>query len=104
MNEDINLEKKEQDIVAALLEAAQLRPDGDENYPEVRIKRGEKILFSFRIHGLTEDDFAKCRRQNLKNRGKRTEELDNGRFAAQVVYEATIDEDKEKIWTEKDRR
>ena len=104
---ELNVEKFEQDIVAALTEAAELRPDrqlsnDSDKLPVVQVKRGDKILFTFKVHPLSEGEWAKCRRQNLKNRGKRTEELDDARFASQVVYEATIDEDKEKFWKNKE--
>ena len=92
-------EKIEQDIANALMEAASLRMNTE--CPEVRIKRGDKLLFTFKIGALTEDEWQKCRRQNLKNRGKVTEELDNGRFLSQVIYEATVDEDKTRLWKNK---
>ena len=98
---EINVEQFEQDIVSALLEASALRPIESKTYPEVIIKRGDKVLFTFKIHGLDDDEWAKCRRQNTRNRGKRTEELDDARFASQVVYEATVDEDKERLWKNK---
>lgn len=99
---DIDFDKVEHNIVEALLEAAALRPDETNNYPEVRIKRGDKNLFTFKIRSLNEDEWQKCRRQNLKNRGRMTEELNNARFMSQVIFEATIDEDKERLWKNKE--
>lgn len=101
MKKDIDLEKVESDITAALLEAASYRMN--QKTVPIRIKdpSGEKLLFTFQVRGLDEDEWAKCRRQNLSNRGLRTEELNNARFLSQVIYEATIDEDKERVWKNK---
>ncbi len=100
---EINAEQMETDIYNALVEAAEFRPDkyfedGEKNTLTVQIPRRGKIVFTFEVQAITEDQLAKCRRQNLKNRGKRTEELDEGRFASQIIFEATIDK---KIWQDK---
>ncbi|MBR3381685.1 MAG: hypothetical protein IKO05_02235 [Selenomonadaceae bacterium] len=100
MKKELDLEKVESDITAALLEAASYHMT-DETQPVV-IKRKGKIIFEFTVRGLDEDEWAKCRRQNLVNRGLRTEEIKQSRFNSQVIYEATIDEDKERLWKNKD--
>lgn len=91
------LDKIEGNIVDALMEAASFRTGEDKRRP-INIKRGGKTLFRFTIEPLNEDDWSKCRRQNLRNKGKRSEELDNARYLAQAIYEATIDEDKTRLW------
>lgn len=90
----------EQDIVSALLEASAWRRDSTQR--EIVIRRGEKDLFTFKVEPLEEDTWQKCRRQNLKNRGKRTEELDEPRFLSQCIFEATCDEDKLRLWKNKE--
>lgn len=97
---DVDTEKLEQDIVSALMEAGSWRKDNVRR--EVRITRDDNLLFSFNIEPIDEDTWSKCRRQNTRNKGKRTEELDNSRFLSQVIYEATIDEDKARLWRNKD--
>ena len=94
---ETQLEKIENNIVDALMEAASFRTSED-NRRKISIKRDGKILFEFTIEPLNEDDWSKCRRQNLRNKGKRSEELDNARYLAQAIYEATIDEDKTRLW------
>ena len=91
------LDKIEGNIVDALMEAAAFRTGEDKRRP-INIKRDGKTLFRFTIEPLNEDDWSKCRRQNLRNKGKRSEELDNARYLAQAIYEATIDEDKTRLW------
>lgn len=91
------LENYEGDIVNALLESSNYLSDKSE-YRKLSIPRKEKIMFLFTVRPLNDDELAKCRSQNLKNRGKRNETLDNARFASQVIYTATIDEDRAKLW------
>ena len=94
------LEEYEGDIVNALLEASDYRTDNDE-YRKVTIVRKDKKLFSFTVRPLNDDEWSKCRRQNLKNRGKRNEELNSPRYSSQVIYTATLDEDRAKLWDNK---
>lgn len=97
---DIDTEKLEQDIVSALMEAGSWRKDNIRR--EVRITRDDILLFSFNIEPIDEDTWRKCRRQNTRNKGKRTEELDDSRFLSQIIYEATTEEDKARLWKNKD--
>lgn len=92
---DNEMIQAETGIVEALIEAAAYKADMEQR--KVVIRRNGKFLFSFRVTGIDEDVWRKCRRQNLLNRGKPNEELNGGRFLSQVIYEATVDEDKA-IW------
>lgn len=93
---EINEEQFEQDFVAGMLEAAKTRINPET--PTIKIIRNEKLLFTFRVRALDEDEWQSCRRKSLINRGKPTEEVNNARFINQVIYEATLEEDKEKTW------
>lgn len=64
--------------------------------------RNGVLMFTFRVRPLTEEEFNKARRQNLKNRGRRNEEVDYARQRSQVIYMATIDEDKKRLWNNKE--
>lgn len=86
----------EKNIVDALLGAAAFRTE--EKLAEIHVKRGDDELFSFKIHGLNEDEFSRCRKLHTKNRGRRDEETDWTRYAAQVIYEATVADDKKLLW------
>lgn len=90
-------ENREQNLVAALLQAASYM-SGEDSQRKITIRRGGKPLFSFTVTALDENTWDKARRQNIKNRGKRSEELDAGRFLAQVIFEATDPEDQKLIW------
>ena len=38
----------------------------------------------------------------MKNKGKRTEELDNARYLAQAIYTATLEADKNRLWNNRE--
>lgn len=94
---DADLEKLDSNIADVLLGAAGYLA-GEDKKRKIIIKRGGRELFSFTIEPLDEKTFDRCRRENLKNKGRRNEELDGSRFVAQLIYEATIDEDKKRLW------
>ena len=91
----------EGDIISALTEAAGYKNDVRETR-EIKIVRNKILMFKFRVHPLTKEDFNKARRQNLKNRGKRNEEVDYARQRSQVIYMATVEEDKKRLWNNKE--
>ena len=98
---DEELEQVENGIVGALMEAASYR-DGSDKRRLITIKRNDRVMFKFTIEPLDEDTWQKCRRQNIMNKGKASEELNNSRFLSQAIYEATIDEDKQRLWQNRD--
>ena len=91
------LAKFDGDIAAALIEASEYNIGSDKRR-KINIQRNGKSLFSFTIEPVDEETMRRVRRENLKNRGKRTEELIGERFVAQLIYEATIEEDKNRLW------
>lgn len=98
---DEELAAMEGNIVDALMTAANFR-FGDNVQRKITIKRNGKVIFQFTIEPIDEDIWQKCRRQNTRNKGSRNEELDNARFLSQAIYEATIPQDKERLWKNPD--
>ena len=96
MENEFEIEKFETNVVDALLGAAAFR--AEEQLRKIHVIRDERELFTFKIHGLNEDEIARCRRQNTRNRGRRDEEVNGSRFTAQLIYEATVAEDKKRLW------
>lgn len=94
------LDNIEGNIVDALLQAAAYRNVENHRQP-VKIVRNKKVLFRFTIEALDEDTWRRCRAQNTRNKGKRNEETDEARFISQLIYEATIEEDKQRVWNNK---
>ena len=97
----------EDDLLAGLLAAANYKADEDETV-EIIISRGGKDLFSFHIHPLSEDDFNRCRKRCTKYVKSKTqggirvpEEVDTVKYRCMLIYEATVPEDRAKIWDNK---
>lgn len=97
----------EDDLLAGLLAAANYKADEDETV-EIVISRNKKDLFSFRIHPLSEDDFNRCRKRCTKYVKSKTqggirvpEEVDTVKYRCMLIYEATVPEDRAKIWDNK---
>lgn len=97
----------ENDILAGLMAAANFCED-EEEIVTIDIERGRKRMFSFRIHPLSEDQYTRCREENTKyvrnkNIGVRVAEKTNAaRFRSCLIYEATVEEDRKKLWQNKD--
>ena len=94
---DEQLAKIDNDIAAALIEASEYNMGADKQR-KINIQRNGKSLFSFTIEPVNEETMRRVRRENMKNRGRRNEELIGERFVAQLIYEATIEEDKNRLW------
>ena len=97
------VERKE-DFLEGLLEAAE---DVDEETLQIDIIRNEKHYFSFSVHPLSEErlnairkkytKYEKSRRAGIKVAG----ELDTAKYRSSVIYNSTVEEDKEKLWDNK---
>lgn len=94
----------ESDILRGLLEAAE---DQVKETTPIEIRRSGKIYFSFRIHSLSEPDYNRCRERattySRKNKlsMKLPEDTNSSRFRSLLIYEATIPEDRAKLWDNK---
>lgn len=97
---DDELEVVEADIVDALVSAAEYRSVENHRQP-IRIMRDGKTLFKFTLESVSEDIWRKCRNQNYINRNRRNEDFNEARFASQLIFEATIDADKARLWNNK---
>jgi len=94
----------EGDLMSAILRAAEFKKDESE-YRRIHIKRQGKDVLSFIIRPLTEEDLSKCRKKNTRVKQGRygidKEKLDGARYRSQLIYEATVPEEKtggEKLW------
>ena len=96
---ELEEQQTELNIVDALLEAGAWRKDNIQR--EFVIPRNGHTSFTFKCIPISEDIFRKCRRRATIDRGKPTEELDDARFTSNILFEATIEEDKKRIWKNK---
>ena len=99
--------KYENDILGGLMAAAAYKTDAEEAVP-IEIKRNGAVVLSFRIRPMGEDEYLKCKKDNTnykrnKQLGTRVaESVDAARYRAQLIYEATVEEDRDKIWDNRD--
>lgn len=97
------LRANEPDLLAGLLAAAGFSEDESE-FKRVEIARNGKVLFSFRIRPLTEDEYQKCRERYtryVKNKqlGIRVpKDTDVDGFHSALIYTATVEDDKKALW------
>ena len=95
----------EYDLVKALLEASSFKTSEDE-ITTVEIKRSGKFLFEVRIRPLSDADVKQARKQagiykpnpTNKKLGSVKVDTDDAKFGSWLIYLATVDEDKNKIW------
>lgn len=101
------IRKYENDILSGLMEAANYKYD-DEDTVNIQIKRNGAIVLEFRIRPLSEEEYQNCRKKNTNYKRNRqtgtkvAESLEIARYRSQLIYEATVDEDREKIWDNKE--
>ena len=97
-NEELML--SEDDIISGLMAAAS---GIKEDTATIKIERNGKILFKFRVHGFSEDQIKEIREHNCtyrkNNMGVRIlDDFNDTRFSSEIIYNATITEDKQKLW------
>ena len=96
----------ERDILAALIELGNEK-DNVENHREILIKRDGVIKIKFRVRPLSEAESQQCWKQATKyapakaGQPKKPIETDAALFRAYLVYTATIEEDRQKLWDNK---
>lgn len=94
----------EEDMIRGLIEAAGFKSDETK---QIEIARRGKTVFSFRIQALTEDDYQRCRKKWTKSiKNKRLGipmqgDTDMVKYRDSLIYEATVPEDRMKLWDNK---
>lgn len=97
----------ENDILGGLLAAANFREDEEEIHP-VEIVRDSVVCIKFRIRPLSEDEYHECKEKYTKYvRNKQLgirfpDSTDTAMYRSALIYQATVTEDKAKIWDNKD--
>jgi hypothetical protein len=96
----------EQDMLRGLLEAAE---DRTQDVLPIEIARKGKTYFRFRIRPLTEREYNICRDKATKYQRSRQlgglklpEETDTTRYRSLLIYEATVEEDRKRLWDNKE--
>lgn len=98
------LKVNEEDFVQGLVDAAGY---AEEEKQRIEIVRNNRLLFAFYVRPLSETEYNDCKKKHTKyvrnrNIGVRMpEDTDNVKYRADLIYRATIDEDKKKLWDNK---
>ena len=77
-----------------------------DDYKKIEIKHDGEVQFEFNVRRISSDEIFKCweraeifsPRRNSKKKNAKHDKLIRFRFRLMVIYAATIDEDKAKIW------
>ena len=100
------IEKEDEyDLVSSLLAAAEYQQTPDMT-KEVEIRRKSRLYFTVHVHPVSEDDISLARKKASKYyenpQGKKLPrvrgELDANLFNSWIIYLATAEEDRSKIW------
>lgn len=98
------LKVNEDDFLQGLIDAAGYVEDEKQR---IEIARGGKLLFAFSIRPLSESEYNDCKKKHtryVRNRNlgvKMPEDTDNVKYRADLIYRATINEDKKNLWDNK---
>ncbi|MCL2087670.1 MAG: hypothetical protein FWH05_08785 [Oscillospiraceae bacterium] len=92
----------EADILEGLLKAAGGFDDAD-NYQKIQIKRKGKLMFEFRVRPVTEEESIVCMRRSTPSaKGRKIKPETNwAKYRSYLIYTATVDEDRAKVWDNK---
>lgn len=91
----------EEDFIQGLIDAADF---ASEETQRVEIIRDGRLYFAFNIRPLSSQEYEKCKKKHTKYvRNKQLgmklpEETDRVKYQSAVIYEATVDEDRRKLW------
>jgi len=96
----------EDDLLRGLLEAAEA---SERQTATVEISRKGKVYFRFRIRPLSEREYNACRDKATKYHRSRQfgglrlpEDTDATRFRSLLIYTATVEDDRKRLWDSKE--
>lgn len=96
----------ESELLRGLIDAGREKSSPD-YYKKIQIRRNGVLKFEFRIRPVSEEESAACHDQATKfaprKRGqpKREIETNVAKFRSWLIYTATVDEDRKKLWDNK---
>ncbi len=96
----------EYDILQGLIDLGSTKND-EENYRTINIKRNGVLKLSFRIRPISEEENHTCYKHATKyapskpGKPKTAIETDPARYRSFLIYTATVNEDRQKVWDNK---
>ena len=97
----ISIRENEEDFIQGLIDASEF---STEETQRIEIVREGRLYFAFRIRPLSSEEYDKCRRRHTKyvrnkNFGmKMPQDTDRIKYQSDLIYQATVEEDREKLW------
>lgn len=94
----------EEDFIQGLIEAAGYT---SEERQRIEIVREKRLFFAFSIRPLGSEEYEKCRKKHTKyvrNKQlgmKMPEDTDRIKYQSAIIFQATIEDDREKLWNNK---
>ena len=91
----------EEDVIHGLIEAAEFT---SKETKRIEIIRDGRLYFAFSIRPLSAQEYEKCKKKHtryVRNKQlgmKLPEDTDRIKYQSAIIYEATVDEDREKLW------
>lgn len=91
----------EEDFIQGLIDAAEY---ASEETLRVEVIRDGRLYFAFNIRPLSSQEYEKCKKKHTKYvRNKQLgmklpEDTDRVKYQSAIIYEATVDEDRRKLW------
>lgn len=98
------LRVNEEDFIQGLIDAASI---SDDETQRIEIIRNGRLYFAFSIRPLCSEEYDKCKKKYTKYvRNKQLgmklpEDTDRIKYQSALIYQATVDEDREKLWDNK---
>lgn len=95
------IRSNEEDFIQGLIEAAEFV---SEETQRIEIIREGKLYFAFSIRPLSSEEYEKCRKKHTKYvRNKQLgmkipEDTNRVKYQSAIIYQATVDEDRKKLW------
>ena len=95
--------QSEGELLSGLLELSR-RKDEASNYHNIEIRHNGAVKLRFRIRPVTEDEVQLCTRRaqtTAPAKGRQPRQVldtDASKFRSLMIYTATVDEDRERIW------
>ncbi len=96
----------ESELLRGLIEAG-TEKDSEISYERIQIRRAGKLKFEFRIRPISEEESIACHdhatRFAPRKRGQPKLEIETNmaKFRSWLIYTATVDEDRAKLWDSK---
>lgn len=98
------IEANEENFIQGLIDAAGFNATETQR---IEIAREGRLFFAFNIHPLTSTDYNRCKEKHTKYvRSKQLgmklpETTDSVKYRSEIIYQATTEDDRKKLWGNK---